>query len=113
MNNVIGNKIRKMRENLSISQDAMASELEVTQSNYGRLEKDDNRLNVPKLKKIAEVIVISVSFLFDEKNARIINQQHNETASAYNVETHVQADKEHINSLKEEIDFLRTFLKNA
>lgn len=111
MNNIIGTKIRKHRENLGISQEAMASELEITQSNYGRLEKDDNRLNIPKLKKIAEVLDISVAFLFDEKNAKIINQQHNETASAYNVETLVQADKEHILSLKEEITFLRTFLK--
>lgn len=51
MNNV-GNKIRKTREERGITQEFMAMELEVSQSNYGRLEKDDSRLTVPKLIKL-------------------------------------------------------------
>jgi transcriptional regulator with XRE-family HTH domain len=92
MVNNIGTRIRRLRENLGISQTAMAHELDITQSNYGRLEKDDERLNVPKLKKIAEILQVSVIFLFDEDK--------------------VQENKEHIASLKEEITFLRTLLKN-
>jgi len=40
-------RIRKIRENKRISQEKMAEALEVTQSNYRRFEKNDNRLTVP------------------------------------------------------------------
>jgi len=111
MNNQIGTRIRKARENKGISQEAMALELDITQSNYGRLEKSDTRLTVPKIQKIAKVLDITISYLFDEKSAKIINQQNNENPQAYNVDTIINADKDHINTLKEEILFLRKLLK--
>ncbi|AUS06725.1 helix-turn-helix domain-containing protein [Pseudotamlana carrageenivorans] len=111
MNNSIGYRIKKVRENKGISQEAMALELDITQSNYGRLEKSDNRLTIPKIQKIAKVLDITISYLFDEKSEKIINQHNNENVQAYNVETIINADKEHITSLKEEIAYLRELLK--
>ncbi len=110
MNNTVGSRIRKIRESKGVSQEAMALELDITQSNYGRLEKNDSRLTVPKIQKIAEVLDVTVSYLFDEKTAKVIHQQNNESAQAYNVDTIINADKEHINSLKQEITFLRELL---
>ncbi len=115
MINEIGTRIRKARERKGISQEAMALELEITQSNYGRLEKNDTRLTVPKIQKIAKVLDIPIAYLFDEKSAKIINQHNNDSAKkqyAYNVDTIINADKEHISTLKEEILFLRNLLKN-
>jgi DNA-binding XRE family transcriptional regulator len=40
MNN-IGTKIRKIREEKDISQEEMALVVDTSQSNYGRLEKND------------------------------------------------------------------------
>jgi transcriptional regulator with XRE-family HTH domain len=60
MNNNVGLRIKDTRERKNISQDAMAMELEITQSNYGRLEKSDSRLTVPKLLKIAEVLEVTI-----------------------------------------------------
>ncbi|MDC9723293.1 MAG: helix-turn-helix transcriptional regulator [Urechidicola sp.] len=111
MINEIGTRIRKARERKGISQEAMALELEITQSNYGRLEKNDTRLTVPKILKIAKVLDITISYLFDEKSAKIINQHNNENPHTYNVDTIINADKEHINTLKDEILFLRKLLK--
>ncbi len=111
MINEIGVRIRKARERKGISQEAMALELEITQSNYGRLEKSDTRLTVPKIQKIAKVLDITVAYLFDEKSAKIITQHNNENPQAYNVDTIINSDKEHINTLKDEILFLRTLLK--
>ena len=39
--NTIGNKIRLLREEKGFSQENLASALDITQSNYARLEKDD------------------------------------------------------------------------
>ncbi len=36
----IGSRIRKLREEKGITQEAMAADLDLTQSNYGRLEKE-------------------------------------------------------------------------
>lgn len=108
--NKIGERIRKLREDKNISQEKMALELDLTQSNYGRLEKDDKRLNAPKLEKIAELLQITVSFLFNEQTSKVIHQTNNEKAEAYNVDTIIQADKDHIQTLKDEIVFLRKLL---
>lgn len=95
----------------------MAMELELSQSNYGRLEKDDSRLTAPKLLKIAEVLKVSVAYLFNESIAKIINQHNNQIPSAYNVEHFYNQNQEiHnalINQLKDEISFLRAQLEKA
>jgi transcriptional regulator with XRE-family HTH domain len=109
---IIGARIRKLREDKNISQEKMAMELILTQSNYGRLEKDDKRLTAPKLQKIAEVLDVSIAHLFGEKTSKVIHQTNNEKAEAYNVDTIIQADKEHIRTLKEEIQFLRQLIEN-
>ena len=49
--------------------------------------------------------------MFGEKSAKIINQHNNDNPQAYNVDTIINADKEHINTLKDEILFLRELLK--
>jgi transcriptional regulator with XRE-family HTH domain len=105
--NNIGSRIKKLREEKGITQDLMAYELNISQSNYGRLEKDDRRLNIPKIEKIAEVLNISISVLFKEKAH--INHENNDLAQNHII---IQRDKEHIASLKEEIIFLRKFLDN-
>lgn len=106
--NTVGSKIRKLREEKGIKQEYIAQELEISQSNYGRLEKDDNRLTVPKLQKIAEVLNVSVSILFGEKANNFINENHGDLVQNGTV---IYNDKEHIVSLKEEIVFLRKMLE--
>ena len=63
--NVIGQRIKKLREEKGITQENMALKLDVTQSNYGRLEKDDRRLNVVKLLKIVRILDVIIMYLFN------------------------------------------------
>ncbi|WP_449401484.1 helix-turn-helix domain-containing protein [Chryseobacterium wanjuense] len=107
--NTIGSRIKKFREEKGIKQEYMAHELEISQSNYGRLEKDDSRLTVPKLQKIAEVLNISISILFGEKAANVLYEN-----NGSNVQTGTliqNYEKDHIESLKNEIAFLRKMLE--
>jgi transcriptional regulator with XRE-family HTH domain len=121
--NIIGARIRKLREDKGITQELLANSLEITQSNYGRLEKDDKRLTVPKVIKIAEVLNVSISQIFNKQSNKVIHQIHNESPSAYNVENLYQDNKEayenlnkalndHIKHLESEIVFLRRQLSN-
>lgn len=107
MNNV-GSRIKKIREEKGITQEFMAYELDISQSNYGRLEKDDRRLNIPKIQKIAEVLDISIASLIEEKSG--VKDENNEILIQKDII--IQRDKEHIASLKEEIIFLRKLLDN-
>lgn len=112
MSNIVGTKIRSLREEKGITQEYLAACLGLTQSNYGRMEKSDARITIPKLFKIAEVLEIKVSHLLGEPSNQVIHQHDNETASAaYSFET-MGSDKEHITSLKEEIQFLRAILNS-
>ncbi|RKR05127.1 transcriptional regulator with XRE-family HTH domain [Flavobacterium sp. 90] len=102
----IGTRIRKIRESKNISQESMAMELILTQSTYGRLEKNDSRLTVPKLIKISQVLEVSIPYLFGEElsnNSERVNVQENDFSS--------QVNREYINTLKEEIAFLRKLIE--
>lgn len=111
MENTIGLRIKKIREDKRISQDYLAACLELSQSNYGRLEKDDNRLTITRLQKIAEILEVKVGHLIGESSEKSIHQNSNQTANAYNTETVINSDPELIKTLKDEISFLRNILK--
>ncbi len=108
--NIIGNKIRQLRESKGLSQDNLAHELGITQPSYARLEKQDERISITRLIQIATLLKTTVGDLIGEKAQKIINQQNSEHASAY-VDSVINADKEHITTLKEEIVFLRQLLE--
>ena len=107
--NAVGTRIRKIREERGIKQEYLADEMGITQSSYGRLEKNDNRLTVTKLTQISEILNVSISTLFGEKATNVIHENNGNNAQAH-IGTLIQQDKEHIESLKEEIIFLRTLL---
>jgi transcriptional regulator with XRE-family HTH domain len=109
MLNSIGNKIRLLREEKGFSQENMANALDITQSNYGRLEKDDNRISVPRLIIIAKTIETTVTELVGEKADNVVNQNNNHEAVTY-LQSTFQSDKEHIQTLKDEIEYLKKLL---
>ena len=112
--NIIGQRIKKLREEKGITQETMAVQLDVTQSNYGRLEKDDRRLNVVKLLKIARILDTNITSLFNE-TASGHNQEDSENFSNANKEVYdilVDSLRAEIQHLKEEINFLRVIVKS-
>jgi transcriptional regulator with XRE-family HTH domain len=114
MNN-IGNKIRNLREQKGYSQESLAQELGLTQPSYARLEKQDERLSITRLMQIATILKTTVAELIDEKTQKVSHQNNNDTANSYNadtINTIINANKEHIATLKEEIVFLRNLLNN-
>ena len=106
----IGARIRKLREERGIKQEYMANEIGITQSSYGRLEKNDERLTVPKLLIIAEVLKVPVAVLFGEKTGNNINENKGDNAQAQ-IGTIIQQDKEYVSSLKDEIMFYRKIIE--
>ena len=108
----IGTRIRELREERGIKQEYIAERMGISQSSYGRLEKDDNRLTAVKLQSISEILKVSVSVLFGEKATNFIHESNGDNAQAQ-IGTLIQQDKEHIETLKEEIHFLRKMLESS
>ena len=93
MNNV-GIVIRKIREQKGLSQQNMSFELGISQPAYARLERKDDRITIPRLIQIASILETTVSKLINEKE-----------------DVNFKSESEHIQSLKDEITFLRKLLK--
>jgi transcriptional regulator with XRE-family HTH domain len=110
--NKVGTRIRKIREQRGLSQENIATELGITQPSYARLEKEDDRISITRLVNIATILETSVSELINEKVGKVINQQNSENPQAY-VDNVFQADKYHIETLKDEIIFLRKLLNHG
>ena len=95
--NKVGIRIKKFREEKGIRQEYIANELEMSQSNYCRLEKDDRRLNILIIIKISQVLETPISVLINEEN-----HQNN---------INLQNNSDYISSLKDEIYFLRKIVE--
>jgi len=112
--NIIGQRIKKLREEKGITQETMAHQLDVTQSNYGRLEKDDRRLNVVKLLKIVRILNVNISYLFSEVLSEV-QEDENGSFNNTNKEVYdilVESLRAEIQHLKDEINFLRVMVRS-
>ena len=105
--NAIGNKIRLLREEKGFSQENLASALDITQSNFARLEKDDNRISITRLIIIAKALETTVAELVGEKANNVVNQNNNHEANTY-LQSTFHSDKVHIQTLKDEVEYLKT-----
>lgn len=89
-----GNKIRTFRLLRGYSQEDMASKLHVTQSTYSRIETDEHKLTVEMLKKIAEVLEISMGDI--TSNEPIIIQNNASNHGAQGRIEHFYADQKEL-----------------
>ena len=111
--NIIGQSIKKLRDERGITHDSMAMQLDVTQSNYGRLEKDDRRLNVVKILKIARILNVSINYLFNEMTPDGDEEQvafSNANKEVYDIL--VESLRAEVQHLKDEVSFLRVMVRS-
>jgi transcriptional regulator with XRE-family HTH domain len=60
----IGAAIRRRRQELSLSQEVLASKIEVSYQQVQRYENGNDRLNVEKLQLIARALTVPISYFF-------------------------------------------------
>lgn len=78
----IGSKIRKIREIKGLSQENMASDLDMSITGYGKIERNQVALTVEKLEQISKVLGVQMEQIlgFDDSiainnfNSKINNQ---------------------------------------
>ena len=59
----VNDKIRALRELNNWSQEDMAERLNVSKSSYSRLERDESKLDLNKLEKLAAIFQVDVTEL--------------------------------------------------
>ncbi len=116
----IGHRIRKLRELKNLTQEHIAHELGMSVSGYGRIERDEVRLDSDKLMKVSEVLGVPVEEIlrFDEKLV-FQNYGGQNTNNGYNwganhigeMERLEKLYREQIDLLKDEVRFLREELR--
>lgn len=75
----ISEKIRALREEKQWSQEEMAAKLDMSRNGYAKIELGKTKPNIDKLLKIAQLLDVEISDLFqaDEKNVLVfMNSEH-------------------------------------
>jgi len=77
----IGEKIRMIREIKGISQEAVATYLNISPQAYGKIEREETKLDFERIGEIAKYLQIKVEEIlnFDEKN--IFNNTFNQNST--------------------------------
>lgn len=73
MKQVVEN-IKKVRKDKGISHEYIAHQLNISQAAYSKLEKNDTKLTVERLYKIAQVLEVSIPDLLNIDARNIFNQ---------------------------------------
>ncbi|NBA84770.1 helix-turn-helix domain-containing protein [Emticicia sp. CRIBPO] len=113
---LVGDKLKKIRELKNFTQEYMATKLEMSQSGYGKIERDETEISYQKLEKIAEVFGIKVEDIINFNEKLVFNVMHNQTGNGYVVNQGI-SDKEKelydqiIKQQKEEIIYLRGLIE--
>ena len=61
----IGEKLRRARENLELSQEKVASLIPMNQSSYSKIERDVQEPSLDQLRQICRILSLSPEFLLD------------------------------------------------
>lgn len=66
MKKAIGTRIRKLRVSKDLTQDNMATELDITAGAYAKIERGETDPSATRLIQIAEILGVEVAFFFQE-----------------------------------------------
>lgn len=114
----VGNKIRKIRELKGFTQDYMATQLEISQRAYSKLEKEEIKLDWQRIEKISHILEIEPIDLVSFDDNLVF---HNSTQSGKNntntINNHFPDElkksyEDRIKHLEDEVVFLRSLIGN-
>lgn len=77
------NRIKEIRKEKGISNEAMAFDLGISQVAYSKIEKNETKLNVDRLYKIAEILDTKVSNLLGLEVNKIYQQEFKDNSHNY------------------------------
>lgn len=114
----VGQKIRKLRELKNLTQEYMADRLEMSQSNYSKIETGETDISYGKLEKVAEVLELRPEDIITFNEHMVFNIMHNQTVNGvhgsnfYHIPEEIKSlYEDQINSLKKENEHLKSVIE--
>lgn len=111
----LGSKIRFFRELKGFSQEAIATQLGISQQAYQKIESGSTRLNLDRANVIANELGVELDFLLSFSPANYwyhCVQSGNQVNNNLSIPNElIQSYEQQINHLKDEVSFLRELLK--
>jgi transcriptional regulator with XRE-family HTH domain len=115
---MIGTKIKRIREMRGITQEEIAEELNLTAQAYGRMERGETSISAERLGKIAEKLGVNTDEImrYDENKFIISGNSNNGEASESNLQFNlniyerdqtIEVLKDTITNQQEQIKFLQ------
>jgi len=109
---MIGPRIRSLREAKGYTQEYMAGMLEISQSTFANIESGKTKLTFDRLIKIADVLQLHIKDLVTEVDQDATSHQDGLVNESSNQDVSTVTGYEMlIHEMKDEIDFLRTTLQ--
>ena len=113
----LGNKIKMVRESSNLSQEYVASKLNLSQQAYSRMEKNPDNITVGRLRELSAILGVPFNTLAGEEDM-YIQQNYNQQGGNAGTVMYIQglADSERavyekrIEDLKEQISSLNMLL---
>jgi transcriptional regulator with XRE-family HTH domain len=113
----LGNKIKMVRESSNLSQEYVASKLNLSQQAYSRMEKNPDNITVGRLRELSAILGVPFNTLAGEEDM-YIQQNYNQQGGNAGTVMYIQglADSERavyekrIEDLKEQISSLNALL---
>lgn len=92
----INEKIKKVRELSNLTQEEMASQLNMSTNGYAKIEQGKTRLNIPMLERIAAILGINLMELLNINNKSLvclISENSQNSSNYYANETTIELEK--------------------
>lgn len=116
----IGNKIKKIRELKNFTQKYLADELSLSQSAYSKIEMGETEITYTRLEKIAAVFFMKPEDIITFSDNALFNISNNTgngnliANTSYSLtEVLIKSYEDQIQSLKEEVSFLKMMLEKT
>jgi transcriptional regulator with XRE-family HTH domain len=91
---MIGRKIKKLREIKNFTQDYMASNLNISQNTYSRIENENIKISTDRLKEIAKLLEVSSEYLIsDDRPLLTFNTSNNNIEKFYGQVENINEEK--------------------
>jgi transcriptional regulator with XRE-family HTH domain len=111
------NKIIEKRKEIGLSMENISNDLGISIGAYNKIEKGETKLSLERLYQILEVLKVDISEILEIKVDHVYNQNFKDNSVFHQeIQNLYQDNKELVqnlvDSLKNEIEFLRSQVKN-
>ena len=113
----ISENIKKFRELKNITREKIASELNMSLSNYSKIERGEIDLTLSRITEIAKILEVSILQLMNFDSSQIFNISNNELVQSVGAKSEIinfygsELQSKYIQNLEEQVKLLKAIIE--